>query len=48
MKQNIKYMIGGAVGVAILILGYQYYEKNRAADGVEIKLDESGISLQKQ
>lgn len=48
MNKNIMYLIGGAVGVAILILGYQYYEANRATNGVEIRVDDSGISIQKQ
>jgi hypothetical protein len=48
LNRNIAYMVFGAVGVMIVIFGYQYYEKQRSSDGIEIKLDDNGISIQKQ
>jgi len=46
-KQNISYLLAGAVCVAVAILGYQYYESHRRSTGVEIKIDDSGLSIQK-
>jgi predicted negative regulator of RcsB-dependent stress response len=48
MNRNIAYMLAGAVGVMVVIFGYQYYEQHRARDSIEIKLDDNGISIQKQ
>ena len=48
MNRNIAYMLFGAFGVMIVIFGYQYYDAYRARDGVEIKLDGNGISIQKE
>ena len=47
MKRNFLYLICGAVGVAIVIFGYQYYQNRQKSDGVEIKIDDNGISIQK-
>lgn len=47
MNRNIAYMNFGAVGVMIVIFSYQYSESHRSRDGVEIKLDDNGISIQK-
>ena len=46
-KQNALYLIVGAVCVAAAILGYQYYESHRRSTGVEITVDDSGVSIQK-
>ena len=47
MKRNFLYLIVGAVGVAIVIFGYQYYQNRQKSNGVEIKIDDNGISIQK-
>jgi len=48
MKQNFLYFIFGAVGAAIVILGYQFYQDRQKSSGVEINIDDSGISIQKK
>jgi hypothetical protein len=46
-RQKVLYFIVGAACVAVAILGYQYYESQRRSTGVEIKIDDSGVSIQK-
>lgn len=48
MKRNVLYLISGAVGVAALILGYQFYQDRQNSSGVEINIDDNGISIQKK
>lgn len=47
MKRNLVYLVCGAVGVAVVIFGYQLYQDRQKPDGVEIKIDDNGISIQK-
>ena len=47
MNRNLLYLICGVFGVAVVILGYQVYQDRQKPDGVEIKIDENGISIQK-
>ena len=48
MKRNFLYFVFGAVGVAIVILGYQFYQGRQKSSGVEINIDDNGISIQKK
>ena len=47
MSRNMLYLICGALAVVVAILGYQYFER-RESHGVEIKVGEDGVSIQKQ
>lgn len=47
MQRNTLYFIFGALVVAVALLGYQFYESRRAAQGVEITVDGNGVSIQK-
>jgi hypothetical protein len=47
MNRKLLYLICGALGVVVVILGYQVYQDRQKPDGVEIKIDDSGISIQK-
>ena len=46
MSRNLLYLICGVFGVAVVILGYQVYQDRQKPNGVEIKIDDSGISIQ--
>lgn len=46
MSRNLLYGICAVFGVAVVVLGYMVYEDRRKAKGVEIKIDDSGISIQ--
>ena len=46
MSRNLLYGICAVFGVAIAVLGYLVYEDRQKAKGVEIKIDDNGISIQ--
>jgi hypothetical protein len=46
MKQNHLYLIIGALLVAVIALGIYVYREESKPAGVELKIDESGISIQ--
>jgi RsiW-degrading membrane proteinase PrsW (M82 family) len=46
MKQNQLYLIIGALLVAVIVLGIYIYREESKPAGVELKIDESGISIQ--
>lgn len=46
MKQNTLYLIVGALTVAVIALGIYVFREESKPDGVEIRLDESGISVE--
>ena len=44
MNRNLLYLIIGALAVGVVVLGYLYYQDQKTT-GVEIKLDNSGVSI---
>ena len=46
MSRNQLYAITAVFAVAIVVLGYLVYEDRQKAKGVEIKIDDNGISIQ--
>ena len=46
MRQNQLYLIIGALVVAVVALGIYVYREELKPDGVELRIDESGISLE--
>ncbi|MBZ0259875.1 MAG: hypothetical protein K8F90_04675 [Hyphomicrobiales bacterium] len=46
MSRNLLYAITAVFGVAVVVLGYMVYEDRKKPDGVEIKIDDNGISIQ--
>ena len=46
MSRNLLYAITAVFGVAIVVLGYLVYEDRQKSKGVEIKIDDNGISIQ--
>jgi len=46
MKQNQLYLIIGALVVAVLALGLYVWREETKPEGVELRIDESGISIQ--
>ena len=46
MAQNRLYLIIGALVVVVLALGIYVLRKEQQPEGVEIKVDENGISIQ--
>lgn len=46
MRQNMLYLVIGALAVAVLVLGVYIYREESKPDGVELRIDESGISVE--
>ena len=46
MPQNRLYLIIGALTVIVIALGIYVWREESKPDGVEIKLDENGVSIQ--
>ncbi len=46
MSRNLLYAITAVFGVAVVVLGYLVYEDRQKTKGVEIKIDDNGISIQ--
>lgn len=46
MNRNLLYLVCGALAVVAVILGYQVYQDRQKPKGVDIKIDDNGISIQ--
>jgi RsiW-degrading membrane proteinase PrsW (M82 family) len=46
MKQNTLYLLIGALLVAVIGLGVYVYREQTKPQGVELKIDDKGISIQ--
>lgn len=46
MKQNQLYLIIGALIVVVIALGIYVWREESKPDGVELRIDDSGISIQ--
>lgn len=46
MRQNSLYLIIGALVVAVIGLGIYVYREESKPAGIELKIDESGVSIQ--
>lgn len=47
MKTNNLYLIIGALVAVVVVLGIYVWREQSKPEGVEIKLDENGLSIQK-
>lgn len=48
MNQNVLYLIIGALAVIVIALGVYVYQKESEPSGVEMRIDESGISIEEK
>lgn len=46
MRQNQLYLIIGALVVAVVALGIYVWREESKPDGVELRIDDSGISIE--
>ena len=46
MKQNHLYLVIGALVVAVIVLGAYVLREESQPSGVELRIDESGVSVQ--
>jgi hypothetical protein len=47
-RNNILYLVLGALIVAVAVLGYQLYQERRQPEGVQIKIGPGGFSIEKK
>jgi hypothetical protein len=45
-RDNVLYLVIGALVVAVAVLGYQLYEAKKAPAGLHINLGEKGLSIE--
>jgi hypothetical protein len=48
MKQNNLYLIIGVLAAAVIALGIYVYRQETKPKGVELRIDETGISVQEK
>jgi hypothetical protein len=48
MNRNGLYLIIGALAIAIVVLGYLFYQERQKTTGIEINVDKSGISIEEK
>jgi hypothetical protein len=48
MNQNMLYLIIGGLIVLVLGLGFYIYDQNTKPAGIELKIGESGVSVQQK
>jgi hypothetical protein len=46
MRQNQLYLLIGALLVAVIALGIYVWREESKPDGVELRIDESGVSIE--
>ncbi|MDX8530675.1 hypothetical protein RFM41_02840 [Mesorhizobium sp. VK25A] len=46
MRQNVLYLVIGALVVVVIALGIYIYREHTRPKGVELKIDDKGISIQ--
>jgi hypothetical protein len=47
MNRNLVFFLIGGLAVAVVVLGYRYYQE-RQTTGIEINVGETGISIQQK
>ncbi len=45
MNRNLLFLIGGALGVAVLFLGYQWY-RDQQTSGIQIDVGKDGATVE--
>ncbi|MGN6142230.1 MULTISPECIES: hypothetical protein [Phyllobacteriaceae] len=47
MSRNMLYLLIGALVVVVIVLGAYIWRQESKPEGVELKIDDNGISIQK-
>jgi len=47
-RNNVLYLVVGALIVAVAVLGYQRYQDSKKPEGVNINLGPGGITIEKK
>lgn len=46
MNQNRLYLLLGALIVAVIVMGFYIWREESKPDGVELRIDQNGVSVQ--
>ncbi|WP_346897987.1 hypothetical protein [uncultured Roseibium sp.] len=46
MKRNVLYLIIAILVIAIMVLGYNFYQERQKKSGIDIEIGKSGISVE--
>lgn len=46
MSRNILYVVIGILAIVAAVLGYQIYQDRQSASGIEIDIDEDGVTIE--
>ena len=44
-RNNVLYLVIGALAVVVVVLGYQLYQKNKEPQGLNINVGPGGLSI---
>jgi len=47
-RNNVLYLVIGALVVVVAVLGYQLYQERKEPKGVQINLGPGGVSIEKK
>ena len=48
MTRNALALLVAVLCVGIAVLGYRYYEETRAGSGIEIQINENGVTMEEK
>lgn len=48
MSRNTLYLLIGLLAAGVIVVGYLYYEETRSQSGIEIEIDEHGITIEEK
>lgn len=48
MPRNLVYLVVAALAVTSAILGYRLYQERQKPEGVDIRMDDRGISIERR
>jgi predicted negative regulator of RcsB-dependent stress response len=48
MSRNVLTLIVAILGIAVVAIGYQFYQERQKTTGVEISIGDRGISIEKK
>ena len=46
MNRNVLFLIIGVLAVAVLVLGYRFYQEQQRTTGIQIDVGKGGVSIE--
>jgi|LauGreDrversion4_2_1035121.scaffolds.fasta_scaffold262356_3 hypothetical protein len=48
MSSSVSYLVIGLLTLGIAVIGYLYYDETRSRSGIEIQIDENGVTMEEK